>query len=294
MVVNSLNTRSKAASVLAPWGVSHHCHKGLRTYGTNWYLLVSFGIFCNATVFSPCPHSEDHPEFPSLQMGRVWCSLACGWTNTSVVRDLIRSLGCWAVRASHGAKCTGKWKWTGSGGKQRRKKKQWDTGLEAEACVAVEILVEIQASLVGIIPLDTERRMRSWRRNGLMKMDYSHNSACWGWQESQWWEGDFSTSPPGGVLDSAAVLSWGVCMHQTFLSEPFQILSYRPWQIGVALDHDGGKATFTNARLKSSSMNSHLPSLGEFSLSCGLTAGGPNLHWDPERRAPGTAPGFFI
>ena len=60
--------------------------------------------------------------------------------------------------------------------------------------------------------------------------------------------------------------------------EPFQILSYRPWQIGVALDHDGGKATFTNARLKRSSVNSHLPSLGEFSLSCGLTAGGPNLH----------------
>ena len=30
--------------------------------------------------------------------------------------------------------------------------------------------------------------------------------------------------------------------------EPFQILSYCPWQIGVALDHDGGKVTFTNAR----------------------------------------------
>ena len=84
--------------------------------------------------------------------------------------------------------------------------------------------------------------------------------------------------PRRGVLDSAAVLSWGVCMHQTFLSEPFQILSYCPWQIGVALDHDGGKVTFTNARLKSSSMNSHLPSLGEFSLSCDLTARDPNLH----------------
>ncbi|KAB0337265.1 hypothetical protein FD754_025284, partial [Muntiacus muntjak] len=30
--------------------------------------------------------------------------------------------------------------------------------------------------------------------------------------------------------------------------EPFQILSYCPQQIGVSLDHDGGKVTFTNAR----------------------------------------------
>ena len=29
---------------------------------------------------------------------------------------------------------------------------------------------------------------------------------------------------------------------------PFQILSYCPQQIGVALDHDGGKVTVTNAR----------------------------------------------
>ena len=60
--------------------------------------------------------------------------------------------------------------------------------------------------------------------------------------------------------------------------EPFQILSYCPQQIGAAQDYDGGKVTFTNARLKRSSMNSHLPSLREFSLSCDLTAGGPNLH----------------
>uniref|UniRef100_A0A8C6A764 Tripartite motif-containing protein 26-like n=1 Tax=Marmota marmota marmota TaxID=9994 RepID=A0A8C6A764_MARMA len=31
-------------------------------------------------------------------------------------------------------------------------------------------------------------------------------------------------------------------------SEPFQILSYCPRQIGIALDYDGGKVTFTNAR----------------------------------------------
>ena len=37
-------------------------------------------------------------------------------------------------------------------------------------------------------------------------------------------------------------------------------------------------------------MNTHLPSLGEFSLSCGLTARDPDLRWDPERRPPG----FFI
>ena len=46
--------------------------------------------------------------------------------------------------------------------------------------------------------------------------------------------------------------------------------------------------------LKSSSMNSHLPSLGEFSLSCGLTAWDPDLCWDPGRRPPGTATGFVI
>ena len=50
----------------------------------------------------------------------------------------------------------------------------------------IDILVEIQASLVGIIPLDIERRMRSWRGNGLRNMEYGQNSACWGWQESQW------------------------------------------------------------------------------------------------------------
>ena len=96
-----------------------------------------------------------------------------------MVSDLIRSLGCWAVTASHGAECTGKWKWTGSGGKQRRKKTQGDTGLEAEACLAVMILVDLQASLMGILLLDIERRMRSWRRNGLRKMEYGQNSA-WG------------------------------------------------------------------------------------------------------------------
>lgn len=30
--------------------------------------------------------------------------------------------------------------------------------------------------------------------------------------------------------------------------EPFQILSYCPRQVGVALDYDGGKVTFSNAR----------------------------------------------
>ena len=60
-----------------------------------------------------------------------------------------------------------------------------DTGLEAEACLTVEIL-DLQASLMGIILLDTERRMRRWRRNGLRKMEYGQISAWWGWQESQW------------------------------------------------------------------------------------------------------------
>ena len=63
---------------------------------------------------------------------------------------------------------------------------QGDTRLEAEVCSAVAILVDLQASLMGIILLDIERRMRSWRRNGLRKMEYGQNSAWWGWQESQW------------------------------------------------------------------------------------------------------------
>ena len=159
-------------------------------------------------------NSQSRATFQCLQVGRVWCSLACGWTNASVVSDLIQSPGCWAVRASCGAKCTGKWKWTGSGGKQRRKKTQRDTGLEAEACLAAGVLVGLQASLMGIFLLDIERRMRSWKKNGLGKMEYGQNSAWWGRQESQWWEGDFSTSPLRRGLDSAAVLSWGVYMHQ--------------------------------------------------------------------------------
>ena len=57
--------------------------------------------------------------------------------------------------------------------------------------------------------------------------------------------GDFSASPRGGVwtlqLSSAGV---SICSSPG----PFQILSYCPRQIGVALDHDGGKVTFTNAR----------------------------------------------
>ena len=81
-------------------------------------------------------------------------------------------------------------------------------------------------------------------------------------------KGTSQLHPRGGVwtlqLSSAGV---SICSSPG----PFQILSYCPWQIGVALDHDGGKVTFTNARTQEFSMNSHLPSLGEFSLSCGLT-----------------------
>lgn len=40
--------------------------------------------------------------------------------------------------------------------------------------------------------------------------------------------------------------SAGVCICTSL--EPFQILSYCPRQIGVALDYDGGKVAFTNAR----------------------------------------------
>lgn len=51
--------------------------------------------------------------------------------------------------------------------------------------------------------------------------------------------------PRGGVwtlqLSSAGV---SICTSPG----PFQILSYCPGQIGVALDHDGGKVTFTNSR----------------------------------------------
>ena len=51
--------------------------------------------------------------------------------------------------------------------------------------------------------------------------------------------------PQGGVwtlqLSSAGV---SICTSPG----PFQILSYCPQKIGVALDHDGGKVTFTNAR----------------------------------------------
>ena len=51
--------------------------------------------------------------------------------------------------------------------------------------------------------------------------------------------------PQGGVwtlqLSSAGV---SICSSPG----PFQILSYCPQQIGVALDHDGGKVTFTSAR----------------------------------------------
>ena len=28
---------------------------------------ISFAIICEATPLSPCPHSEDHPEFPDSQ-----------------------------------------------------------------------------------------------------------------------------------------------------------------------------------------------------------------------------------
>ena len=63
---------------------------------------------------------------------------------------------------------------------------QGDTRLEAEVCSAVAILVDLQASLMGIILLDMEGRMRSWKKNSLGKMEYGQNSAWWGRQESQW------------------------------------------------------------------------------------------------------------
>jgi hypothetical protein len=52
--------------------------------------------------------------------------------------------------------------------------------------------------------------------------------------------------------------------------DPFLVLSYGPRQIGIALDYDGRKVTLPMPELKRLSMNSQLPSLGEFFFSCGL------------------------
>jgi hypothetical protein len=44
--------------------------------------------------------------------------------------------------------------------------------------------------------------------------------------------------------------------------------------------------------LKRLSMNSQLPSLGEFFFSCGLIIWDPGLHWHPERKLMGAVLGF--
>jgi hypothetical protein len=59
-----------------------------------------------------------------------------------------------------------------------------------------------------------------------------------------------------------------VCVYTSM--DPFLVLSYGPRQIGIALDYDGRKVTLPMPELKRLSMNSQLPSLGEFFFSCGL------------------------
>ncbi|XP_048204096.1 tripartite motif-containing protein 26-like isoform X2 [Perognathus longimembris pacificus] len=57
--------------------------------------------------------------------------------------------------------------------------------------------------------------------------------------------GSLSFTPEEGFW-TLQLSSAGVCICTS--TEPFQILSYCPRQIGIALDYDGGKVTFTNAR----------------------------------------------
>ena len=131
-----------------------------------------------------------------------------------MVSDLIQRLGCWAVRASHGAECTGKWKSTGSGGKQRRKKTQGDTGLEAEACLAITIF----GGFTGITDGYPSPGYRE--ENEELEEEWSQANGIWPKfclvgvaRESVVRRGFLSFTPRRG-LDSAAVLSWGVYMQQ--------------------------------------------------------------------------------
>uniref|UniRef100_A0A8C0AHR9 Uncharacterized protein n=1 Tax=Bos mutus grunniens TaxID=30521 RepID=A0A8C0AHR9_BOSMU len=103
-------------------------------------------------------------------------------------------------------------------GKQRRKKTQGDTGLEAEAFGGG--MVSGKWNMAKILPGGGGKRVSG--EKGISQLH-----------------------PQGGFwtlqLSSAGV---SICTSPG----PFQILSYCPQKIGVALDHDGGTVTFTNAR----------------------------------------------
>ncbi|KAB0337309.1 hypothetical protein FD755_025659, partial [Muntiacus reevesi] len=116
-------------------------------------------------------------------------------------------------------------------GKVYWKKTQGETGLEAEVCLAVEILIGITGGY----------HSPGYRENNEeLEGEWSQENGIW----------------PKFCLVGVARESvgfWTLQLSSAGMSicaspEPFQILSYCPQQIGVALDYDGGKVTFTNAR----------------------------------------------